>query len=294
MFDLVKNLAHELLGTNDSGIGEIPSSVHKPVHTPDLVFLLSFLIHDLLIDHSTFAGIHSSCFVHKLPILAHNLFGLVLVPFLMPKIHAHDQQTADQLSLSLDPNDLTDADVLAAVKQISGYLDITPGDFKEVYALAYSQAHKRILSTPARKIMSSPVHFVLEDQPVLDVAKILAQVQVAGVPVVGKKDEKVAGVISEKDFMRRMAGKEESFMGLVAACMDSKGCPALKIKGQTAADIMSCPAVTVVPDTPVHAMYDLMREKNINRLPVMENERLVGIVSRDDLLGALAVVPQKK
>ena len=212
----------------------------------------------------------------------------------MPTIHAHDQETADRLPLGLDPKDLTDEDVLAAMKQISGYLDITPGDFKEVYALAYSQAHKRILSTPAREIMSSPVHFVFKDQSVLDVAKILAQVQVAGVPVVGKKDEKVVGVISEKDFMRRMAGKEESFMGLVAACMDSKGCPALKIKGQTAADIMSSPAVAVAPDTPVHAMYDLMRKKHINRVPVTEDGRLVGIVSRDDLLEALAIVPKKK
>lgn len=49
----------------------------------------------------------------------------------MPKIHANDQQTTDQLPFGLDPKDLTDEDVLAAMKQISGYLDITPGDFKK-------------------------------------------------------------------------------------------------------------------------------------------------------------------
>ncbi|MDZ7761513.1 MAG: CBS domain-containing protein [Desulfovermiculus sp.] len=205
----------------------------------------------------------------------------------------HDKESGDQLPWGLDPKDLTDEDVLAAMQQISGYLDITPGDFKEVYAVAYSQAHKRILSTPAREIMSSPVHFVSDDQPVMEVARLLSQVQVAGLPVVGAKDGKVVGVISEKDFIRRMAGVEQSFMGLVTACMGSKGCPALKIKGQKAADIMSSPAVTVSPQSPVHAMYALMREKSINRLPVSEDSRLVGIVSRDDLLRALAFVPEK-
>ena len=212
----------------------------------------------------------------------------------MSPLYSGDKEEAGYVSFGLDPENLTDQDILAAMKKISGYLDITPGDFKEVYKAAYSQAHKRILSTPARKIMTSPVHFVHSDQPVLEVAGLLARVQVAGVPVVEKKNESVVGVISEKDFMRRMTDADQSFMGLVAACMGSKGCPALKIKGQVAADIMSSPPITVSPDTAVYEIFELMREKNINRVPVLEKSRLVGIVSRDDLLGALALVPEKK
>ncbi|MGM0760335.1 MAG: CBS domain-containing protein [Thermodesulfobacteriota bacterium] len=212
----------------------------------------------------------------------------------MSPIHPGDKGATEYVSLGLDPENLTDQDVLAAMKQISGYLDITPVDFKEVYKAAYSQAHKRILSISAREIMTSPVHFVHADQPVLEVASLLAQAQVAGVPVVKKQDETVVGVISEKDFIGRMAGIDQSFMGLIAACMGNKGCPALKIKGQVAADIMSSPPLTVSLDTAVHEMFELMREKNINRVPVVENDHLVGIVSRDDLLGALALVPGKK
>jgi len=208
--------------------------------------------------------------------------------------HPRDQEATAYVSLGLDPQNLTDQDVLTAMKQISGYLDITPGDFKEVYTAAYSQAHKRILSTPAREIMTSPVHFVHADQPVLEVASLLAQVQVAGVPVVKKQDESVVGVISEKDFIRRMAGIDQSFMGLVASCMSSKGCPALKIKGHLAADIMSSPPVTVSLNTTVYEMFELMREKDINRVPVVQKDRLVGIVSRDDLLGALDLISGKK
>lgn len=212
----------------------------------------------------------------------------------MSPLHSGDKEGAGYVSFDLDPENLTDQDILAAMKKISGYLDITPGDFKEVYKAAYSQAHKRILSTPAWEIMTSPVHFVHSDQPVLEVARLLAHVQVAGIPVVEKKDQSVTGVISEKDFLRRMTDADQSFMGLVAACMGSKGCPALKMKGQVAADIMSSPPITVSPDTAVYEIFELMREKNINRVPVLEKSRLVGIVSRDDLLGALALVPEKK
>ncbi|MFO7876482.1 MAG: CBS domain-containing protein [Desulfovermiculus sp.] len=212
----------------------------------------------------------------------------------MSPIHSGDKEATEYFSLGLDPENLTDQDILAAMKEISGYLDITPGDFKEVYKAAYSQAHKRILSTPAWEIMTSPVHFVYSNQPVLEVARLLARVQVAGVPVIENKDESVVGVISEKDFLRRMTDADQSFMGLVAACMGSKGCPALKIKGQVAADIMSSPPITVSPDTAVYEIFELMREKDINRVPVLEKNRLVGIVSRDDLLGALALVPEKK
>ena len=189
------------------------------------------------------------------------------------------------------PENLSDEDILAAMRRISGYLDITPGDLKQVYALAYAHARERILGTPARDIMTSPVHSVREDESLIQVAKLLAQAQVAGVPVLDRHGQNVLGVISEKDFMRRMTAGEQSFMGLVADCMGSKGCPALKIKEQVAGDIMSAPAVTVSLDTPLGAMFELMQSKAINRLPVLEENHLTGIVSRDDLLAALTRIP---
>jgi CBS domain-containing membrane protein len=190
----------------------------------------------------------------------------------------------------LDPRNLSDEDILQAMKQISGFLDITPGDFKEIYGVAYSHASRRLLSTPANEIMTRKVHFVREDQPVLDIADLMARAEVAGIPVLSPEDH-VVGVISEKDFMRRMSGTDQTFMGLVASCMSSRGCPALTIKGQTAADIMSAPPVTVNPDTPIREIFFLMREKQINRVPVTEDNRLAGLVSRDDVLGTLASFP---
>lgn len=48
-------------------------------------------------------------------------------------------------------------------------------------------------------------------------------------------------------------------------------------------DIMSSPAIVITPDTPIPAAMALMREKNIRHLPVVEHDRLVGIISRGDL-----------
>ncbi|MCF8030620.1 MAG: CBS domain-containing protein [Desulfohalobiaceae bacterium] len=201
-----------------------------------------------------------------------------------------DNASGGPSTRSLDPRSLSDEDILQAMKQISGYLDITPGDFRQIYGVAYSHASKRLLSTPASEIMTRQVHFVREDQPVLEIADLMARTEVAGVPVLDRED-RVVGVISEKDFMRRMSGTDQTFMGLVASCMSSKGCPALTIKGQTAKDIMSAPAVTVGPDTPIRKIFSLMREKTINRVPVTEEDRLAGLISRDDVLGALASFP---
>lgn len=193
--------------------------------------------------------------------------------------------------MGLDPESLTDDDFTAAMKQVSGYLDITTGDLKELYKLAYIQARKRLLSTQAREIMTSPVHVVEVDLAVNEVAALMAEAQVAGVPVVNS-EKRVVGVISEKDFLQRMSEETGSFMGLVATCMARKGCPALSIKGRVAEDIMSSPAVTVEPEAPLHELFSLMSEKRINRVPVLENGGLVGIVSRDDVLRALMAVPE--
>ncbi len=191
----------------------------------------------------------------------------------------------------LDPQTLTDEDVIAAMKQISGYLDITPQDFKELYVVAYEHAIKRLLSTPVREIMTSPAFFVHDDLPVLEVARYMAQTKVSGIPVLNKNKD-IVGVISEKDFMHGMSQGEQSFMGVVAACMVNKGCPAVTIKGYVAGEIMSSPAITVEQEDPVYDIYELMQKKNINRIPVTDKNHLVGIVSRDDTVNILAQTSQ--
>lgn len=183
---------------------------------------------------------------------------------------------------------LTEEDIYEAMKLIPGYLDITPGDFKEVYYLAYQHAVERLsLEVTAQRIMTREVIYVQSDTPLAEVAEAMGRKGVSGVPVLDQAG-KVVGVISEKDFLTRMGVTgPKNFMSLVAACLKTKGCVALPIKQKEAEDIMSSPAVTVEEQATVKKIAEIFTTRNINRVVVTDPEgRLLGIVSRGDIVKA--------
>ncbi len=182
--------------------------------------------------------------------------------------------------------EISDEDIYEAMKDISGYLDITPEDLKEIYRHAYRHAMERIARTvKAADVMTREVYTVRRETPLKEVAETMAERRVSGVPVT-EEDGTVVGVISEKDFLRRMgAGETETFMGVVAECMKGDGCIALTIRAQRAEEIMTSPAVTVREDTAVREIARIFTERKINRVPVVDAEgRIVGIVSRADIV----------
>ncbi len=184
--------------------------------------------------------------------------------------------------------DLKEEDILAAMEEIPGYLDITPRDFKEVYTLAFRHAWERLnREITVAEIMTREVVAVMSHTHLAEVAEAMGKQGVSGVPVLDER-RKVVGVVSEKDLLRAMGVKEsENFMTLLAACLRTKGCVALPIKKQIAADLMSAPAVTVTPETPVGELAQIFASRGINRAPVVDAAgNLVGIVSRGDLVRA--------
>jgi CBS domain-containing membrane protein len=184
--------------------------------------------------------------------------------------------------------ELREEDILEAMRAIPGYLDITPGDFKEIYRLAFQHALERLSrEVTAAEIMTREVVAVNPDTPVAEVAAAMGRRGVSGLPVVDA-EHKVVGVISEKDFLSRMGVTEpQNFMSLVAGCLKTKGCVALPIKKALAGDIMSSPAVTVAPDTPVRDIAAILTARGINRVAVSDPVgRLLGLVSRGDIVRA--------
>jgi CBS domain-containing protein len=182
--------------------------------------------------------------------------------------------------------EISDRDIYEAMKDIPGYLDITTGDFKELYRLTYRHAVKRIAeSIKAADIMTKEVAAVKRETPLKEVAKLMAEQGVSGVPVI-EEDRKVAGVISEKDFLSRMGGKSgKTFMGVVAKCLKGKACVAIPIRAKKAEDIMTSPAVTVKESSTLRDITDLFKEREINRVPVIDDKGcLTGIVSRGDII----------
>ena len=183
---------------------------------------------------------------------------------------------------------MEEEDILEAMRDIPGYLDITPGDFKELYKLACRHAVRRFLQrVKVREIMTREVLTVPAEMPLWEVAQSMAARGVSGVPVV-ERSGKVVGVISEKDFLRVMGAKEyPNFMAVIARCLKEKGCVVAPIQQSTAGEIMSRPPVVVSEDAPVVEVVRILRERTINRVPVVDSEgKIVGIVSRGDILKA--------
>jgi CBS domain-containing membrane protein len=187
------------------------------------------------------------------------------------------------------PLDLSDDDVLTAMKQIGGYIDITAGDFQAIYRLAQGLALKRLMGAiRAGDLMTREVVFVKRTSPLADVAETMARHNISGVPVM-EEDGGVAGMVSERDFLKYMLPEGPgSFIGLIADCLRAKGCLAVPIRKQGAGDIMTSPVITVDEGTPLAEVIRLFREHRINRTPVLNGKgRLVGIVTRADVLRSL-------
>jgi CBS domain-containing membrane protein len=185
------------------------------------------------------------------------------------------------------PPEISDDDVYEAMKEIEGYLDITPGDFKVLYGLAYRHAVDRLAkSVKARDVMTRNVVSVQVDTPLAEVARLMALRRVSGVPVLDAQN-RVKGVISEKDFVSHLCGGGDlrSFMDVVASCLSTNGCLSLPMRQLKAEEIMTHPAVTAAEEATLSEVAGLMAEKGINRVPVTdEGGWLVGMVARADIV----------
>ena len=181
---------------------------------------------------------------------------------------------------------ITDDDIVHAMKEIPGYLDITPSDFMEIYRIALKYAVERLKNTVTTdQIMVRKVITAKEDTPLIEVVKKISENDISGLVVV-KNDQTVAGVISEKDFLKKMNSNNKiSFMHVLMQCLGNQECIAADFINLKAAQIMSCPPVTVQTQIPIIQVAALMDQHNINRVPIVdENSKLVGIIARSDLI----------
>jgi len=121
---------------------------------------------------------------------------------------------------------------------------------------------KHLLAPERKKVWT-----VDAEDPVLEAIQLMADKHIGALPVM--RNTTVVGIVSERDYARKVI-----------------------LLGRSSAEtpvwqIMSAPVTTVVPDDTVHACMELMTEKRVRHLPVMERGRLVGIVSIGDLVKAV-------
>ena len=142
----------------------------------------------------------------------------------------------------------------------------------------------------AGDVMTRDVVTVSPETPVVQIVHLLLSRGISGVPVVTEAGSLV-GVVSEGDLLRRVELGTEKKRGSWRAFFTGTATLAeeyVRSHGAVASDVMTREVVSVTADTPLAAIADLMEERKVKRVPVLENDRLVGIVSRANLLRAFA------
>lgn len=142
----------------------------------------------------------------------------------------------------------------------------------------------------ARDVMVAPVITVKPSTTVKEVAKLFLEKRISAAPVIDSQ-EKLVGIVSEGDLLRRVeAGTErhrswwlEGFIG-----NDTLAAEYVKAHGRQVSDVMTRKIITASPQTPLHEVATLMEKNAIKRVPILENGQLVGIVSRANLIQAVA------
>jgi CBS domain-containing protein len=143
----------------------------------------------------------------------------------------------------------------------------------------------------ARDVMTKDVQTVRADTPLLEVAELLADRHISGVPVVDE-EQHVIGILSESDLIdehkREARIPRTALYGVFPLPDDVLREAARQGKMLQASDLMTRKVVTATEDTPVHALADLTVQRRVNRIPILRDGRLVGIICRSDLVQMLA------
>jgi CBS domain-containing protein len=147
----------------------------------------------------------------------------------------------------------------------------------------------------AKDVMTSPVISVEPDAAVLQAVRIMLQRRVSGLPVVDGAG-RLVGIVTEGDFLRRAeTGTQrrrprwlEFLAGPGRLAQDYARAHARKVS-----EVMTPEPITVDEETPLEDIVRLMEKRQIKRIPVVRGNDIVGIVSRANLLHALASVARE-
>jgi CBS domain-containing protein len=142
----------------------------------------------------------------------------------------------------------------------------------------------------ALDIMNSDVITVRLNQSVSEVAEILLTKRISGVPVLDAAGDLV-GMVSEGDLMRRAefsTGHHRSWWLRLLMGREGLAQEFVKETARKVADVMSKRVITAPPEASLGELADLLERNCIKRVPIVKNHKVVGIVSRANLLQALA------
>jgi CBS domain-containing protein len=150
----------------------------------------------------------------------------------------------------------------------------------------------------AMDVMTTSVVTVRPDTPVQEVAKILSERSISGVPVVDTEN-RLVGIVSEGDLLHRVetgterrpdrrTGRRRSWWLDTIGLNEELARDYVKSHGRAAGDVMTREVTFVSDTTDLAEIANILETKRIKRVPVVREGKLVGIVSRANLVRALA------
>ncbi|TKY92217.1 MAG: CBS domain-containing protein [Candidatus Methanomarinus sp.] len=151
-----------------------------------------------------------------------------------------------------------------------------------------------------KEIMTKDVICCSPDDPVKHVSQLLRENKISGIPVV--HDDKVVGIITGKDILKLLEVPEKNTMLWLPSPFEVIEVPirelinweeakhALDDVGiKKASEIMSQPVITASPENSLEAVASKMVKHNVNRIPIVEDGHLVGIITRQNVIAGLSL-----
>lgn len=143
----------------------------------------------------------------------------------------------------------------------------------------------------ARDVMTTALVTANPDMPVPELARLLLERRISAVPVVDGEG-RLLGIVSEGDLIHQLGSERDgrrSWLRDLVASSNLRAQDYLRGHGRVAREVMTADVVAVGETTPLAEIVDLLERRRIKRVPVLRDGRLVGIVSRADLLRAVLV-----
>lgn len=172
---------------------------------------------------------------------------------------------------------ITDSDLQYALNEFGEFVDITPGDLERLVSITERSLLRRQMGdVRAGQIMARDVRFISPQTSVLATLQILRHHHVKTLPVLDKHNELV-GIISLSDLMGQIDKPDGKLF-------------AARIKAWREQPIrkwMSTPVISVEADLHVAELIPLMSTHGLHSVPVLEQGRLVGLITQTDLIAAL-------
>jgi CBS domain-containing protein len=146
----------------------------------------------------------------------------------------------------------------------------------------------------AKDIMTKDPVTVTVDMPVTDAAHLMVERSVGALPVLDA-DGRLVGLVTEGDLIMRDAKMHfPTYLHLLGGFVFYPGSTERfehdlrKAVGATVGDVMNAEPITVSPEATISDVATLLVDDDISRLPVMDGDRLVGIISKSDVVRAIA------